>query len=253
MILVILMMTAPVGDLGAQPPQAGDLVVVRNSGLGVPSCLFTLNPGTGIWTTLSTTPSSQSYYISCVRMAPNSRDLLITGGPNIPSQYLEQVDSKTGARTTLATFPRSVEGFNLDHDNTLIAAGYTAAVSPGTSHLWSLKYVTPSSLTLSTLASYPAGTNYHAFNRRPPAPATCVRFASGEYLLLDYTDPLFLTTVLNLAPHVFQNFQGMTNASAAATATVNVRNRNLNLTIFVAGVILNPAGPTVTNTHWFVL
>jgi len=447
-ILVILITTALVGDLRAQPPQAGDLVVVRNSGLGVPSCLFTWNPGTGIWTTLSTTPSSQSYYISCVRMAPNNSDLLITGGPNIPSQYLEQVDSKTGARTTLATFPRSVEGFNLDHDNTLIATGYTAGVSPGTSHLWSVKYATSGPLTLSTLATYPFGTNTHAFNamtidrqttaaasppylvavfegtttaaprflrmdrngtqttfvanlggalrgltaveveplsgglvtcsaygevrlvnqagtmttllttsptgrcdairtcqdgtiwvactgtrtfrpgmilkmnasgvvstmipapplpanpnaklgwlegleiygsrrlvcnqqstsvtvrlkshragdahrpyvlacsfnRRPPAPATCLRFAS-DYLFLDWTDPLFWWSASGQSPLLFQNFRGSTDASGAATATVNVRASvpPLNLTIFVAGVILNPAGPTVTNTHWFVL
>jgi len=94
-----------------------------------------------------------------------------------------------------------------------------------------------------------------AFNRRPPAPAKCVQFASGEYLFLAYTDPLFLTTVLNLAPHVFQNFRGTTDASGAATATINVRPfvPPVNLTIFVAGVILNPTGPTVTNTHWFVL
>ena len=32
-----------------------------------------------------------------------------------------------------------------------------------------------------------------------------------------------------------------------------MKDPNLNLTIFVVGVILNPAGVTVTNTHWFVV
>jgi len=94
-----------------------------------------------------------------------------------------------------------------------------------------------------------------SFNRRPPAPCKCLRFPGGDYLFLDYNDPLFWTSFLGLAPHVFQNFQGTTDAFGAATATINVRPQipAWNITIFVAGVILNPGGPTVTNTHWFAL
>jgi len=92
-------------------------------------------------------------------------------------------------------------------------------------------------------------------NRRPPAPVPCLRFPGGEYLFLDHTHWLFPISVLGLWPHVFKNFQGTTDASGAATATVNVGTPipPWDLTIFVAGVILNPAGVTVTNTHWFVL
>jgi hypothetical protein len=61
-----------------------------------------------------------------------------------------------------------------------------------------------------------------------------VRFPSSDYLFLDYTsnDPLFWWSASGQSPLLFQNFRGTTD---------------------VAGVILNPAGPTVTNTHWFVL
>jgi len=94
-----------------------------------------------------------------------------------------------------------------------------------------------------------------SFNRRPPAPLSCLPFPGGELLFLDYTDPLFLTSALGLAPHVFQNFLGITSASGFAAATVNIPASlpPLNMTVFVAGVISNPGGVTVTNTHWFVL
>jgi hypothetical protein len=94
-----------------------------------------------------------------------------------------------------------------------------------------------------------------SFNRRPPAPLPCLPFPGRELLFLDHTDPLFWTSASGLAPHVFQNFQGTTDATGAATAMVNVRAPipPLNITVFVAGVIVNPTGVTVTNTHWFVL
>jgi hypothetical protein len=84
-----------------------------------------------------------------------------------------------------------------------------------------------------------------------------IRFPNGEWLDLDANDPLFLLTVLNGAPTVFQRFYGLTSPQGNATATVNIPGGlppNLGLTVFVAGVIHdNTRVSTVTNTHWFVV
>ena len=84
-----------------------------------------------------------------------------------------------------------------------------------------------------------------------------LKFPNGEWLDLDVTDPLFLTTVLAPSPSIFHNFRGTTDASGNALATVNVPvglPANLGITIFVAGVIYDNTGVlTVTNSHWFVL
>lgn len=68
-------------------------------------------------------------------------------------------------------------------------------------------------------------------------------------------DPLFFLSATGQAPGIFKKFQGTTNQSAAATATVAIPAAlpRLNVTVFVAGLIMNPGNPTVTNTHWFVL
>jgi len=88
--------------------------------------------------------------------------------------------------------------------------------------------------------------------RRPGA-----QLGNGEWLDLDGTDPLFLTSALNLAPSIFQDFRGTTDANGYAGARVNIPTGlppNLGITIFVAGVIYDATGVrTVTNTHWFVL
>jgi len=93
--------------------------------------------------------------------------------------------------------------------------------------------------------------------RRPAPPGQCLRFPNGEYLFLDYTDPLFWATALAPAPTVFQNFKGVLDSKGNATAQVNIPSTlptNLGITVFVAGVIYDTTGVrTVTNTHWFVL
>ena len=96
-----------------------------------------------------------------------------------------------------------------------------------------------------------------SFNRRPPSPSKCLKFPNGEYLFLDFSDPLFWTSLHGLVPDVFQNFRGKTDKNGNATAQVNIPSTlppNLRVTIFVAGVIFDATGVrTVTNTHWFVL
>jgi len=96
-----------------------------------------------------------------------------------------------------------------------------------------------------------------SFNRRPLSPSKCLQFPNGEYLFLDYTDNLFWTSFLDIAPTVFQNFKGVLDSKGNATSQVNIPSTlppNLGITIFVAGVIYDATGVrTVTNTHWFVL
>jgi hypothetical protein len=96
-----------------------------------------------------------------------------------------------------------------------------------------------------------------SFNRRPPPPWPTLQPLGGEYLFLDYTDWLFFLTANNLLPGILQNFQGQLDAQGKNVSPIAVNIPAslppLNMTVFVAGVILNPAGVTVTNTHWFVL
>jgi len=83
-----------------------------------------------------------------------------------------------------------------------------------------------------------------------------LNFVHGERLNLDVTDPLFTISALNLAPSIFQDFQGKLAQNRNATAKVNIpaEARGLGLSVFVAGVIYNQSGIfQVTNTHWFVL
>jgi len=91
-----------------------------------------------------------------------------------------------------------------------------------------------------------------ALARRPG-----VRFANGERLDLDVTDPLFMASAFGHLPGVFKNFQGRTDSRGDAVASIDlpaVLPPNLGLTVFVAGVVYDGAGiRTVTNTHWFVL
>jgi len=95
-----------------------------------------------------------------------------------------------------------------------------------------------------------------SFNRRPPS-GKCYQFSNGEYLYLDNSCQLFLSTVLYPMPSIFQGFQGVLDAKGVANAQVNIPANfpNLGITIFVAGVIYSPqlGVQTVTNTHWFVL
>ena len=92
---------------------------------------------------------------------------------------------------------------------------------------------------------------------RRPIHGQCLKFPNGEYLFLDYSDPLFYPSALNLLPGVIHNFQGTLDRNGNATARVNIPSGlppNLGIPIFVAGVIYDPTGVrTVTNTHWFVL
>jgi len=98
-------------------------------------------------------------------------------------------------------------------------------------------------------ASYALGAS---FARRPG-----LKFANGEWLDLDVTDPLFLVTASNRWPGIFQSFRGTLDHKGNATATVNIPPglpKLGDMAIFVAGVIYKGQHMIqVTNTHWFVL
>lgn len=83
-----------------------------------------------------------------------------------------------------------------------------------------------------------------------------LRMPNGEWLDLA-PDSLFLITALNLAPTMFQGFQGTLNAFGAGSAQVNIPPSlpaNLGVTVFVAGIIYGKQGIVqVTPSHWIVL
>ncbi len=85
------------------------------------------------------------------------------------------------------------------------------------------------------------------------------RMPNGEYLDLNL-DSLFLLTVKNQAPMIFQNFTGFLDKNGEATAAVAIPSYfppNLGLPIFVSGIVVDPNAPggisTVGNTHWFLM
>ena len=89
-----------------------------------------------------------------------------------------------------------------------------------------------------------------SFGRRPG-----MRLSGGPWLHLNLTDSLFLLTVQNLAPAIFQNFAGVVDAFGAAHAVIKLPKSfpaNVGLTVFCAGVVYDLKGIVqVTNTHWF--
>ena len=84
-----------------------------------------------------------------------------------------------------------------------------------------------------------------------------MRFPNGEWLDLNVTDPMFLTTASGLLPQYFKNFRGILDKNGNATASIvlppGLPKMN-DMTIFVAGVIYMGSNIIqVTNSHWFVL
>jgi hypothetical protein len=193
------------------------------------------------WTTLGYLPPAFGQLFDDARFTQGGLAwIALSGNP-----HLFQMDMKGTVITMMAISPLSstdcVKGLEIYGSRRLVCQQNARGVT----------------IRLKSLRPGDAGKPYVlacSFNRRPPPPLSCLRFPGGDYLFLDYTDPLFVLTANNLLPTICQNFQGTTDSKGAATARVNVWNRNLNLTIFVAGVILNPpSGFTITNTHWFVL
>jgi len=84
-----------------------------------------------------------------------------------------------------------------------------------------------------------------------------MKFPNGEWLDLDVTHPLFITSALGWAPGTFQDFQGTLDSKGNASAQVNIPPglpKMNDMAIFVAGVIYRGTNILeVTNTHWFVL
>jgi len=91
-----------------------------------------------------------------------------------------------------------------------------------------------------------------SFARRPG-----LKFANGEWLDLNTSDPLFLVTASNLLPGIFRGFRGTLDQHGNATATVNIPPglpKLGDMAVFVAGVIYKGSNVLqVTNSHWFVL
>ncbi len=86
-----------------------------------------------------------------------------------------------------------------------------------------------------------------------------IQMPSGEYLDLTF-DVLLFYTANNLLPSIFQNFTGFLDPNGNAMANIHVPVNlppGLGVTIFVSGVVLDPAAPggigSTGNTHWFVL
>lgn len=86
-----------------------------------------------------------------------------------------------------------------------------------------------------------------------------IRLPSGEYLDLT-PDVLVFYSANNLLPTIFQNFAGFLDSSGKATARIHIPvdiPPGLGVSIFVSGVVLDPAAPggvgSTGNTHWFVL
>ncbi len=90
-----------------------------------------------------------------------------------------------------------------------------------------------------------------------PARRPGMKFPNGEWLDLDVTHPLFITSALGWAPGTFQDFQGTLDSKGNASAQVNIPPglpKMNDMAIFVAGVIYRGTNILeVTNTHWFVL
>jgi len=84
-----------------------------------------------------------------------------------------------------------------------------------------------------------------------------IRFANGEWLDLNVTDPLFFVSALGLAPSIFTGFQGRLDAKGDANAQVIIPSwlpKMNDLPVFVAGIIVQEGQVIqVTNSHWFVL
>jgi len=91
-----------------------------------------------------------------------------------------------------------------------------------------------------------------------PARRPGMKFANGEWLDLDVTDPLFFLTAGNLAPQVFVNVRGTLDQNGNNTKPITVHipsglPQPGNTAIFVGGVIYKGTNIIqVTNSHWFV-
>ncbi len=270
-------------DRDPGPWQQSPLVIVTGTSIfPLPTVFRILGPGSV--STLTTIPFTTVNY--SIEVHPRSGDYLVTGWSGVH----RLTKSGSGLTTLLANVPatdlkvtqsdeawiarsekvsgKSVSLYKFDLSQNAVTTILPVNL-PHTGYIESLEVYGSRRLVCYQAVEKPRTVTVNVQSRRPGDAGklyvlACslgrrpgIQFPGGLSLDLDVTHPLFFTSVLGLAPSIFKNFQGTTDALGNAAATVNIPAAvppSLGLPVFVAGVICDSTGVrTVTNTHWFVL
>jgi hypothetical protein len=117
---------------------------------------------------------------------------------------------------------------------------------------------TPNTVTINVQSRNPQAAGASYILAASPTRRPGMKFANGEWLDLDVTDPLFFLTAQNRAPQVFANFRGTLDPKGNNTKPIRVNippglPQPGKTAIFVGGVIYKGSNIIqVTNSHWFV-
>jgi len=179
-LLMSIIVAVAGGGVVAQP-QYGDLILTVDDfgNKRSQNVVLVLNSQTGRYTTLP--GSFANHYLGTVRMAPNNTDVAIPAtqvpGPGWWPCRLWYANPLGVVTTAASVASGSIEGMELDHDDSWIAVGMNYTVAPTQSECWSIGN---RSARVNTLFSRPGwGFIDMSINRAPGASTYAIGYYTG--------------------------------------------------------------------------